>query len=304
MWFVENADPGRVGRITVAPGVTGLGASSVTQTTATLGATVGANAQQTSFVVQYGTTAAYASKTGPASAGSAGTRQVVSAPVDGLDSGTTYHFRIVATNGSGTTSGPDGSFTTGGVAPPPPEAVQGKTVVAAVVSGTVMVRPPGSARYVPLDGTDALPVGTTLDTRRGKVAVTSALPSGATQSARFWAGVFQVRQARRGDGVANIFLRGGPTKASCARTARISAVEQATGRRRAARLWGKDRHGRYQTHGGNSVAAVRGTTWLTEERCTGTFTRVTAGAVVVRDLGRHTSVVLRAGRSYLARRPG
>jgi hypothetical protein len=304
MWFVENADPGRIGRITVAPGVTGPHASSVSESAATIGSTVGANAQATSFVVQYGTTTTFALKTAPGSAGSAGTPQPVSARVDGLDPGTTYHFRVVATNGAGTTSGPDGSFTTGGVAPPPPKAAQGKTVVAGVVSGRVMVRPPGSARFVALDGTDALPVGTTLDTRRGVVAVTSALPSGSTQSARFWAGVFQVRQARRGDGVVNIFLRGGPTKASCARTAHTNALEQATARRRAARLWGKDRHGRYHTHGGNSVAAVRGTTWLTEERCTGTFTRVTAGAVAVRDLRTHKEVMLRAGRSYLARRPG
>jgi hypothetical protein len=46
---------------------------------------------------------------------------------------------------------------------------------------------------------------------------------------------------------------------------------------------------------------VRGTRWLTEDRCDGTLTRVTNGAVVVRDFKRHRSVVVRAGHSYLAR---
>jgi hypothetical protein len=48
---------------------------------------------------------------------------------------------------------------------------------------------------------------------------------------------------------------------------------------------------------------VRGTRWLTEDRCGGTFTRVTNGAVVVRDTVRRRSVVVRAGNHYLARRP-
>ena len=48
-------------------------------------------------------------------------------------------------------------------------------------------------------------------------------------------------------------------------------------------------------------AAVRGTRWLVEDRCDGTLTRVLEGSVVVRDLGRRRNVVVRAGRSYLAR---
>jgi hypothetical protein len=46
---------------------------------------------------------------------------------------------------------------------------------------------------------------------------------------------------------------------------------------------------------------VRGTRWLTEDRCGGTLTRVTSGAVAVFDRSRHKTVIVRAGRSYLSR---
>jgi hypothetical protein len=49
------------------------------------------------------------------------------------------------------------------------------------------------------------------------------------------------------------------------------------------------------------VATTRGTSWLTEDRCDGTLTRVTSGAVEVRDRVRGTTVLVRAGHSYLAR---
>jgi hypothetical protein len=66
-------------------------------------------------------------------------------------------------------------------------------------------------------------------------------------------------------------------------------------------LWGSDANGRFSTHGANSAATVRGTRWLTVERCDGTLTRVASGRVLVRDLRTGRSVMLAAGRQYLAR---
>jgi hypothetical protein len=76
-------------------------------------------------------------------------------------------------------------------------------------------------------------------------------------------------------------------------------------RRRPARrrLWAQDDDGRFTTGGRNSVASVRGTKWLTEERCDGTLTRVVRGAVLVRNLHTGRSVLVKAGRSHLARVP-
>ena len=68
------------------------------------------------------------------------------------------------------------------------------------------------------------------------------------------------------------------------------------------RLWGHGK-GRTRTSGNNGSGTVRGTFWLTEDRCDGTFFRVKQGVVAVRDFTRHRTVVLHAGQHYLAPAP-
>ena len=80
--------------------------------------------------------------------------------------------------------------------------------------------------------------------------------------------------------------------------ARAAAVVR---RRPPRALWGRDDHGRFRTRGTNSVATVRGTAWYVEDRCDGTLTRVSKGSVSVRDLRRRRTVIVAAGKSYLAR---
>ena len=46
---------------------------------------------------------------------------------------------------------------------------------------------------------------------------------------------------------------------------------------------------------------MRGTIWLTEDRCNGTFFKVKRGVVGVRDFAKRKTVSLRAGKSYLAK---
>ena len=75
----------------------------------------------------------------------------------------------------------------------------------------------------------------------------------------------------------------------------------ASAKRPPRRLWGRDDHGRFRTRGSNSVATVRGTAWYVEDRCDGTLTRVSKGSVSVRDLRRQRTVIVNAGKSYLAR---
>jgi hypothetical protein len=53
--------------------------------------------------------------------------------------------------------------------------------------------------------------------------------------------------------------------------------------------------------GRRSASTVRGTVWITEERCTGTNTSVVRGSVAVRDKGKKKTYLVRAGDSYLAR---
>ena len=81
---------------------------------AKLGALVNPGGIQTSYRFEYGTTTAYGSST-PFPDGSVGEgleSHAVWAAASGLASGTTYHYRVVASSELGTVYGPDQTFTT------------------------------------------------------------------------------------------------------------------------------------------------------------------------------------------------
>jgi streptogramin lyase len=314
MWFTQNATPGGIGRITVPPGVKDHNAQHVDLTTVNFRAKIRANAQDTYYYFEYGPTKALGNQTDTAYAGNGWKAEHFEAAASGLTEATTYYFRPVAMNDAGTTIGDMRSFHTQS----PPAAEGGglstetekkpefaELVVAAAHEGTIRFKPPGARRWRRLTSDAELPVGATVDTRRGSIVITSAGRAGGLQTGRFSGGVFSLHQPRRARGRVDLRLRGGDFS-RCMRPARrprrgTSAGASAITRVR--RLWGRDRGGRYRTYGRHSHATVRGTRWLTEDRCLGTYTRVTQGSVVVRDTARRRSVVVRAGRSYFARRP-
>jgi hypothetical protein len=94
------------------PGAVTGAASATTTTGATVSASVNANAQPTTYQFQYGTTTAYGSASAVAGAGTGTTPITVSSALTRLRPDTTYHYRVVATNGSGTTTGADQTFNT------------------------------------------------------------------------------------------------------------------------------------------------------------------------------------------------
>ncbi len=101
---------GRLSLPPVPPTVNTGSATSVTSSSATLNGTVNPNGASTTYYFEYGTS--YGSTTTETDAGS-GTEEVsVSADLTGLSEGTTYHFRLVATNSAGTNYGDDTTFTT------------------------------------------------------------------------------------------------------------------------------------------------------------------------------------------------
>jgi hypothetical protein len=92
------------------------GARAVTASSATLNGTFNPNGEPTTYFFQYGPTKAYGSQTptqGPTAAVKKSTP--ASAGVSGLTPATTYHYRLVATNASGTRQGRDRTFTTLGL---------------------------------------------------------------------------------------------------------------------------------------------------------------------------------------------
>ena len=250
------------------------------------------------------------------------TLQGLQTALSGLLAGTTYHYRAVATNASGTTYGADLQFTTAGVpvpvapgvpgAPPgapgspvlaaglPPATppVLGRSATLALLSGTVLVELPGAASSLSLADPSTVPVGTRIDASAGTVELTNVRDaSGKLQTGTFWGGSFVVRQTRGTKATTFLSLTAPMTCPKGRQLAGLSAAQTAPSRQ----LWGHDSKGRFVTRGRNAVATVRGTIWLLRDTCAGTLVRVKRGEVAVRDLVRKRTVTVKAGHSYLAR---
>ena len=95
--------------------VQALPASNITRTSATLNGSFTGNGEPTTYHFEWGTSTSYGNSTPDSSSSATGTVPA-SADLTGLDvyreDSPLYHFRLVATNGAGTTYGPDMTFQT------------------------------------------------------------------------------------------------------------------------------------------------------------------------------------------------
>jgi hypothetical protein len=119
------------------PSVTTGPVTAVGPSTATVTGSVNPNGAATSWYVEYGKTTSYGSKSASKSAGSGTTAAAVSAGLTGLAAGTTYHYRVVATNGSGTARGGDGIFSTASAPSVTTLAASSVSPTSATLAGTV-----------------------------------------------------------------------------------------------------------------------------------------------------------------------
>lgn len=181
--------------------------------------------------------------------------------------------------------------------PPTGPPTTGHDVDVKPVSGTVLVKLPGRRTFLNLKRVAEIPVGSHVDTTRGKVNLVSALRKGKLNHANFYDGAFQIRQQKRAGAVTELVLEGAIPP--CAKTAQVQRAD-ATKKKR--KLWGSGK-GRFSTKGRYSSATVRGTIWYVEDRCDGTLTRVARGVVEVRDFVKNKTVFVHAGQSYLAKAP-
>ena len=168
---------------------------------------------------------------------------------------------------------------------------------------------------MPFKGAANIPVGSQLDTSKGRVALTSAADTGGakTQTSDFYQGIFQVKQTRaeeeaqEAEGADHRPGDEGSDPALAVRAAEGRALrggrrhqEEEGAKSVLGKLWGSGK-GKFRTSGKYSSATVRGTIWLVQDECDGTLTKVTRGTVQVRDVRRKKTVTVKAGHSYLAR---
>ncbi len=97
-----------------APSAITLAATGVTGAAATLNGSANPNNLATVGYFQWGTDTSYGQKTGPVNLGNGKVAVTLTASVNGLTAGQTYHFRAVASNSLGATFGNDMTFTTPG----------------------------------------------------------------------------------------------------------------------------------------------------------------------------------------------
>ena len=171
---------------------------------------------------------------------------------------------------------------------------------------------------MPFKGAANIPVGSQLDTSKGRVALTSAADTGGakTQTSDFYQGIFQVKQTRaqeeaqEADGADHRPGDEGSDRALAVRAAegrarprRPTPRRRRRGPSRSSASCGAAARASSAPSGKYSSATVRGTIWLVEDRCDGTLTKVTRGTVQVRDLRRKKTVTVKAGPQLPRARP-
>lgn len=198
-----------------------------------------------------------------------------------------------------------------GTAPP----VQGERVNVEVVSGEVFVKFPATASrslkqspsgFVPLKGQAAIPVGSTVDARKGTLAMASALNRrGSTRNARLSAGMFIIRQRRAKTASASVTtdlaLTSAPgAEAACARAGRTGPIKGRS-QNTVRSLTAATTKGFFRVLGGAAITTAPNATWVTRDRCDGTRTEVGKGRVEVYDRRLKKTTRVRAGRSYMVK---
>lgn len=200
-----------------------------------------------------------------------------------------------------------------------PRPRKGRSVTVSAERGIILVRVPGTRRYVPISTLTEIPLGSIIDARKGRARITAEVDTrtGRTQSSLFYDWFFRILQTKGAKPITEARLvkgsfAGCTPKRTSARSGAAttglraqSAAAKKRSKRKIRQLWGRG-NGDFRTGAKRSAATVRGTWWLVTDRCDGTLTRVKVGRVDVRDFRLKKTIRLRAKtrRSiYLAKAP-
>jgi hypothetical protein len=198
----------------------------------------------------------------------------------------------------GSQTAPGGGVDIDGL-PTPPPPVTAKAVNLSPKSGTVLVKLPGTSKFISITDAEQVPVGTIVDVTKGRVTLTSTKDlKGGIQSADFYLGQFKIGQKKAAKPITDLALFGGNFKA-CPKASRAGSAKSAAKKKLIRRLWGKGT-GQFRTKGKYAAASLRGTTWDTQDLCDGTLVKVTQGVVAVQDLVRKKTVIVKAPKQYFA----
>jgi hypothetical protein len=110
-----------------------------------------------------------------------------------------------------------------------------------------------------------------------------------------------LRAKAAGKPIVELRLSGGDLGA-CKKARRASSIAAVKPPKTVRRLWAKGK-GSFRTRGKYASGTVRGTNWLTEDRCDGTLVNTRQGIVAVLDFVLKKTVLVKAGQSYLAKKP-
>ena len=207
--------------------------------------------------------------------------------------------RVQVTKGPGTDASPSW-----GVVPKPAPAVPpavGTSSQVAPVTGSVKVTLPGSTTAVALTSLGSIPFGSTIDTKRGTVAITVSAGGGVVNTATFDSGVFKLKQKAHKGANAQAVLSGSSFK-KCPKAKKKTAHKSKYSKKHKVRMLWSEGKGNFETVGKYASASIRGTRWETVDRCDGTLIVVRSGSVSVNDTVKHHKVVVRAHHHYLARK--
>jgi hypothetical protein len=201
------------------------------------------------------------------------------------------------------------------------DPVTGERVVAKVLSGEVFIKLPPTrslkqlaplSGFVPLKGQAALPIGTIVDTRKGRMSLESTVDGrrigsgGRTQTAILSAGIFKIRQRQASPRskariATDLALQSAPgAEASCVSTAASGPIK-GRGRNTVRGLTASTTKGLFRIVGAAGISTATNATWATKDRCDGTRTDVGKGTVRVLNRETDKTIKVKAGRSYLVK---
>ncbi len=115
--------------------------------------------------------------------------------------------------------------------------VVGKSVVAALVSGVVLVRQPGRRAFRRLTAGESIPLGSTINATTGVLQLTAARDKrGHTEVGRFYAGQFGITQKRLHGSELTVLTLNGPRPEGCTFHGPVAVTARKRPKKR--RLWG------------------------------------------------------------------